>query len=79
MEKQEKIIGRVCLGALAAGLIPYRIEQDKETGAFDVGSLIWSVKKTVGEESDTYALELLPLLGGKRFTFFRWSFTKERG
>ena len=79
MEKRDKIVSRIWLGVLlATGLIPYRAEQDKETGAFDVGSLIWSVKKTPGEEHDTYAFELLPLLGGKRFTFFRWSFTKDR-
>ena len=78
MEKRDKSIGRIWLGALAVGLIPYRVKQDKETGAFDVVSLIWSVKKTPNEENDAYAFELLPLLGGKRFTFFRWSFTKER-
>ncbi len=77
MEKQDKSIGRVWLGAIAAGLIPYRIKQDKKTGAFEINSLIWSVKKTPSEESNAYAFELLPLLGGKRFTFFRWSFTKE--
>ena len=77
-EKQDKIIGRICLGALAAGLIPYRVKQDKETGAFDLRSLIWSAKKTPGVESNAYAFELLPLLGGRRFTFFRWSFTKNR-
>lgn len=78
MKKRDKSIGRVWLGALALGLIPYRVKQDKETGAFDVVSLIWSLKKTPNEENDAYAFELLPLLGGKRFTFFRWSFTKEQ-
>ena len=78
MEKRDKSIGRVWLGALALGLIPYRVKQDKETGAFDVVRLIWSVKKTPNEKNDAYAFELLPLLGGKRFTFFRWSFTKEQ-
>ena len=78
MEKRNKIPGWVWLGALAAGLIPYRAKRDKETGAFDLGSLLWSVKKTPGEESDTYAFELLPLLGGRTFIFFLWKFTRER-
>ena len=78
MEKRDKSISRVWLVALAVGLIPYHVKQDKETGAFDVVSLIWSLKKTPNEKGDAYAFELLPLLGGKRFTFFRWSFTKEQ-
>lgn len=65
MKNLGKIIGRVCLGALAAGLIPYRVKQDKETGTVEVGSLLWAVKKTPGAGRDTYTFELLPLLGGK--------------
>ena len=46
-------------------MTPYRVQVDKETGAMEVGSLLWSVKKTPGEERDTYTFELLPLVGSK--------------
>ena len=65
MKNLGKIIGKICLGALAASLIPYHVKLDKETGAMEVGSLLWSVKKTPGEERDTYTFELLPLVGSK--------------
>lgn len=65
MKKLAKILGGVCLGALTAGLIPFRFKRDRESGSFEVGSLLWAVKKTPGEEKDTYTVELLPGIGGK--------------
>jgi len=64
MSKLGKIIGGVALGALAASLIPYRFRKDKETGEFELGALLWGLKKTPGEEQDTYSIELLPFIGG---------------
>lgn len=62
MSKLGKIVGGVALGALAAGLIPYRFRKDKETGEFELGALLWGLKKTPGEEQDTYTVELLPCI-----------------
>lgn len=62
MKNLTKIIGTLTLGAFAASLIPYRFKQDKETGAFELGAVLWALKKTPGEEQDTYTVELLPLL-----------------
>lgn len=64
MSKLGKIIGGVAIGALAAGLIPYRFRKDKETGEFELGALLWGLKKTPGEEQDTYSVEFLPFIGG---------------
>lgn len=65
MKNLGKIIGRVCAGALTVSLLPYRISKDKESGVFELRSLLWAVKKTPGQERDRYELELLPFLGGK--------------
>ena len=62
MSKLGKIVGGVALGALAAGLIPYRFRKDKETGEFELGALLWGLKKTPGDEQDTYTVELLPCI-----------------
>ena len=59
MKKLIKFLGKT---ALAAGLIPYRFNKDEETGSYEIGGLLWSLKKTAGEENDSYALELLPFL-----------------
>lgn len=66
MKNPGKLIGRICLGALAASLLPYRIQIDTETGEFKVCAVLWSVKKTPGTEQDRYEFELLPLFGGKK-------------
>lgn len=60
-----KLIRKLTLGALAAGMTPYRIQYDKETKGFELNSLLWAVKKTPGEERDKYTIELLPLFGAK--------------
>ena len=65
MNKLGKLICRVCLGAAAASVVPCRFKMDRETGAFEVGSLLWAVKKTPGRERDKYTIELLPLFGAK--------------
>lgn len=65
MNKLGKLIGRVCLGAAAASVVPYYIRMDRETGGFEVGSLLWAVKKTPGRERDKYTIEFLPLFGAK--------------
>lgn len=66
MKNLGKIIGRVCAGAVAASLIPFRFSRDKQTGAFKIGALLWAVKKTPGEDHDRYELELLPFVGSKQ-------------
>ena len=65
MKKLGKFIGKLTLGALAASVVPYRFQMDKATGSFEVGSLLWAVKKTPGRERDKYTIELLPLFGSK--------------
>ena len=52
-------------GAAAASVLPYYFRMDRETGGFEVGSLLWAVKKTPGRERDKYDIELLPLFGAK--------------
>ena len=64
MKKLTKILGTIGVAALAAGLTPYCFQKDDETGDIEVKALLWSLKKSVGEESDEYTLELLPFLGG---------------
>ena len=66
MSQTGKMIGRVCLGALTASLLPYQICKNKQTGGFRVRALLWSVEKTPGEERDKYTFELLPLAGGRK-------------
>lgn len=65
MKKLGKFIGKLTLGALAASVVPYRFQKDKDTGSFEVSSLLWAVKKTPGRERDKYTIELLPLFGSK--------------
>ena len=62
MKKIVKIIGAASAAALAAALVPYRFKSDKESGEFELGGLLWNLKKTAGEEEDTYTMELLPFL-----------------
>lgn len=62
MKKIVKIIGAAGAVALAAGLVPYRFKSDKESGEFELGGLLWNLKKSAGEEEDTYTMELLPFM-----------------
>ena len=62
MKKIVKIIGAAGAMALAAGLVPYHFKSDKESGEFELGGLLWNLKKTTGEEEDTYTMELLPFM-----------------
>lgn len=62
MKKIVKIIGAAGAVALAAGLVPYHFKSDKETGEFELGGLLWNLKKSAGEEEDTYTMELLPFV-----------------
>ena len=52
MKKIVKIIGAASAAALAAALVPYRFKSDKESGEFELGGLLWNLKKTPGEEED---------------------------
>ncbi|MGM9593428.1 MAG: hypothetical protein ACI3U8_03670 [Candidatus Onthomonas sp.] len=62
MKKVVKIIGAAGAVALAAGLVPYHFKSDKESGEFELGGLLWNLKKTTGKEEDTYTMELLPFM-----------------
>ena len=44
------------------GLIPYRFSIEEETHSYELGSLLWALKKTVGKDSSTYTIELLPCI-----------------
>lgn len=57
----KKIIKAVRLLTLAA-MIPYRFRTLDENGSYEVGALLWSMKKTVGEDSQNYSVEFLPFL-----------------
>ena len=58
--KAGKIIGKLCLGALAVSLIPYRFKMDKEARTMELRSLLWGVKKFPGEDKDHYAFAIPP-------------------
>lgn len=62
MKKLIKIIGAAGAVALAAGLIPTHFKSDKESGEFEIGGLLWNLKKAPGEEEDTYTMQLLPFI-----------------
>ncbi|MCD7761209.1 MAG: hypothetical protein LUH16_05475 [Clostridiales bacterium] len=66
MKKIVKVIGAAGAVALAASLIPYHFKSDKETGELELGGLLWNLKKSVGEEEDTYTMELLPFIGKEK-------------
>lgn len=61
-----KTFAKILCAALAVSAVPYRFKSDKETGNFEVGSLLWSLKKTCGEEKNTYTVELFPCTGCKK-------------
>lgn len=65
MKRIGKTIGKICVGALAASLVPYRFRWEKATGSYQVASLLCSVKKTCGKERDNYEFELFPLIGSR--------------
>ena len=56
--KMRKIIGTACLVAFAASVIPYSIKRDDESGTLEVRSLLWGMRKTPGEDRDTYAFAI---------------------
>lgn len=62
MKKIVKIIGAASAVAAAAALVPYHFKSDKESGEFELGGLLWNLKKEAGEEEDTYTMELLPFI-----------------
>jgi len=55
-----KFIGGFCLGALVASAIPYSVKQDEETGALEIRSLLWALRRTPGEEKDSIAFAIPP-------------------
>jgi len=62
MKKILKVLGAASVVALAAGCVPYRFENDKETGRMEIGGLLWNLTKTTGKDEDTYVMELLPFI-----------------
>lgn len=57
-----KIIGAAGAVAAAAALVPYHFKNDKDSGEFELGGLLWKLRKEAGEEEDTYTMELLPFM-----------------
>ena len=56
--KLGKIIGVTAVGALLLSFIPYQVRKDGETGAVEMRSLLWGVKKTPGREKDRYTFAI---------------------
>ena len=50
MKKSVKIISAASAAALAAAIAPFRFKADKETGEFEMGGLLWNMKKVPNEE-----------------------------
>ena len=65
MKKIVKIIGAAGAVAAAAALVPYHFKSDKDSGEFELGGLLWKLRKEAGEEEDTYTMELLPFINKK--------------
>ncbi len=60
-----KTITKVLCGAgvlALAGLIPYCVKTDDETGACKVKALLWNMEKTMDGEQATYVIDVLPFI-----------------
>jgi hypothetical protein len=55
MKKFWKILG---LGALAAGLTPYKVEKNAETGENSYQALLWRITSAPGENGDKRAIDI---------------------
>ena len=58
-----KVVGGIVVGALLVSMIPYSFQKDEETGAMEIRSLLWALRKTPrkdGEEKDHYTFALPP-------------------
>ncbi len=58
--KAGKIIGKLCLGALAVSLIPYRFQADRGACTMELRSLLWGAKKFPGKDKDHFAFAIPP-------------------
>jgi len=59
--KIAKFIGKIALGALVVSAIPYQFKKDIDTGAFEIRSLLWGVRKIPradGEEKDHFVFTI---------------------
>ena len=54
-----KVVGAA---ALAAGLLPHKVDMNDETGELEVDALLWQVKR---DAQGQYALNLLPKVPGR--------------
>ncbi|MBQ2041019.1 MAG: hypothetical protein II482_02595 [Lachnospiraceae bacterium] len=60
-----KTITKVLCGAgvlALAGLVPYCVKTDDETGACKVKALLWNMEKTMEGEQATYVIDVLPFI-----------------
>lgn len=60
-----KTITKVLCGAgvlALAGLIPYCVKSDDETGYCKVSALLWNMEKTMDGEQATYVIDVLPFI-----------------
>ena len=53
-----KIIGGGAALALLLSVIPYQVRKDEASGAVEVRSLLWGVRKTPGGETDRYTFAI---------------------
>ena len=56
--KPGKIIGFTALGALVLSAIPYQFKKDEQTGAFEIRSLLWGLRKNPGEDHDYFSFAI---------------------
>ena len=56
--KKKNLVGILCLGVLTAGMIPFSVKNDRETGAFEVRSLLWGVRKSYRDGKKYYSFAM---------------------
>lgn len=53
-----KLIGGIAAGTLLLAAVPFRIRKDEETGAFELRSILWGLRKIPGEEKNGYTFAM---------------------
>ena len=56
--KMSKNLRRAALIALVLSAIPYRFRKDEESGAVEIRSLLWGLRKNPGEDHDNFSFAI---------------------